>query len=852
MRRKEKKQVEEFIGTLHSAHDEIKKQIENHNKELARKLLENCQDGAIQIGNLIETVEGEECPVIPMLEGYCELVYQIYEELGYEEAVRADKSFKVLHRQLTRIENSVRYDIKGRLEIVFLPYKASMWDSLESVWMAADADENCDAYVIPIPYYDRNPDGTLGEYHYEGDEFPDNVPIVHYDNYSLDKRRPDVIYIHNPYDSYNYVTSVDPRYYSKELRKFTDMLVYIPYYSTSGGMSEGQMTCPAYYYADYIITQAEKYRKFFDPDLPNSKFKPFGSPKFDRIVRICNHPPKPPAEWAEKMKGKRVYFYNTSLNGMLADTDSFLKKMKYVFECFEGREDVCLLWRPHPLMESTLESMRAQYKPFYEWLKGYFIENGLGIYDDTPDIANTIALCDAYIGDGATSVTSLFGIVGKPLFILDNHIHSVPGEDDWRGKAIPGFNFYGDDNWMIPQGNKLYFSENGDYRYKYFCDLSEYAYGYYYSQVITIGEKHYVCPANARDILVLGKSGVEKRIEVEQCMEQAGAFGGAISWEKYLFLIPNNYPAVVRYDTEKDEICYYSQHLDVFQRNVGGETRVGGVCVQTMMVCVQDGVLYLASPEDNYILAIQAESGEEKVLAVEVNHRCGCMGMVSDGMDIWLLPYDGYVITRWNPRNGMIQEYMDYPEGLFCTHMIHKYQCSERPFSVPAFCGDYVYFPPQWANMFVCLNKKTGEMKEWKPPMEIPKGWQNGYYLCWIKSCFVRPVGKCSENEIHLFSLFDRKLYSINMETEEYKDVPIGLEKDELERHEAGFQENSEWLQYACEENAFNSLLSLLNGSISGNGFEKEKQVRAFGEIAANNDGTCGEKTHQFVCRQLM
>ena len=56
--------------------------------------------------------------MIPMLGGYCELVYQIYEELGYEEAVRADKSFKVLHRQLTRIENSVRYDIKGRLEIL--------------------------------------------------------------------------------------------------------------------------------------------------------------------------------------------------------------------------------------------------------------------------------------------------------------------------------------------------------------------------------------------------------------------------------------------------------------------------------------------------------------------------------------------------------------------------------------------------------------------------------------------------------------------------------------------------------------------------------------------------------------
>ena len=47
--------------------------------------------------------------------------------------------------------------IKVWMEAIFLPYKASMWDSLESVWKAADADPECDAYVIPIPYYDKNP-----------------------------------------------------------------------------------------------------------------------------------------------------------------------------------------------------------------------------------------------------------------------------------------------------------------------------------------------------------------------------------------------------------------------------------------------------------------------------------------------------------------------------------------------------------------------------------------------------------------------------------------------------------------------------------------------------------------------
>ena len=48
-------------------------------------------------------------------------------------------------------------------EIVFLPYKASMWDSLESIWQAARADAACHAVVIPIPYAERNADGSCGD-----------------------------------------------------------------------------------------------------------------------------------------------------------------------------------------------------------------------------------------------------------------------------------------------------------------------------------------------------------------------------------------------------------------------------------------------------------------------------------------------------------------------------------------------------------------------------------------------------------------------------------------------------------------------------------------------------------------
>ncbi|MCM1237294.1 MAG: hypothetical protein NC489_45075 [Ruminococcus flavefaciens] len=43
-------------------------------------------------------------------------------------------------------------------------------------------------------------------------------------------RKPDIIYFHNPYDNWNLVTSVGPRFYSSNLKKYTEKLVYIPYF----------------------------------------------------------------------------------------------------------------------------------------------------------------------------------------------------------------------------------------------------------------------------------------------------------------------------------------------------------------------------------------------------------------------------------------------------------------------------------------------------------------------------------------------------------------------------------------------------------------------------------------------
>ncbi len=154
MRRAQKKQAEDFVALLGEAHDEIKKAIDRKDMALAGDLLEQCQQGAIELGNLIEKAEENVFSTITLLQDYCELAYQIYNKMVQGQVVNGNKIHRVLNKQLSLIDESVEKEIPVRIEAVFLPYKVSMWDSLESVWMAADADENCDAYVIPIPYYE--------------------------------------------------------------------------------------------------------------------------------------------------------------------------------------------------------------------------------------------------------------------------------------------------------------------------------------------------------------------------------------------------------------------------------------------------------------------------------------------------------------------------------------------------------------------------------------------------------------------------------------------------------------------------------------------------------------------------
>ncbi len=453
MRKSQKKRIDALLRLIEQAHVQAAKSVRTGKRQDAAAVIEDCQDAAISIGTAIEESEGEDTLTVKYLEKYCETLYSIHEELFTDAEIKIQELTKLLDKAMKQIRTSYNREVRVRKEVVFLPYKASMWDSLESVWRKYNADPAWDAKVVPVPYYDRNPDGSMREYHYEGDQFPKDVPLLHYQEYDLEEIHPDVIYIHNPYDETNYVTSVHPAYYSSKLKEYTDKLVYIPYFvlpepdlhnqSSIEGVAHFARS-PGVFYADEVIVQSENMRRCYIEALVQlagedtrkiweQKIKGTGSPKFDKAADTKKKETELPDEWREKIyradgSAKKVILYNTGVTALLQESDKMIDKIADTLAFFrEKKEDVTLLWRPHPLIKAAISSMRPQLWDAYNRIVEKYLADDIGIYDNSADLYRAIAVADAYYGDGS-SVVQLCQSVKMPVMIQNVCVRACENE----------------------------------------------------------------------------------------------------------------------------------------------------------------------------------------------------------------------------------------------------------------------------------------------------------------------------------------------------------------------------------------------------------------------------------------
>ena len=354
------------------------------------------------------------------------------DDIGKEQVEALKEAIKSVDAIET---NRLISEIKGFIsenivyKVVFMPYKASMWDSLESIWMAADKDERCEALVVPITYYEldnnKNPIKKVNEKNL----FPKYVNVVNDEEYDLENDLPDIIYIHNPYDDHNLITRVDSRYYSWNLKKYCEKLVYVPYYKWVDGVSSKSFES-AMYYADYTVQSSDdavkryvdaspeyanilgmdaaSVRKFMEKKLIN-----LGSPEVDKVLSLSKDNVPMPDDWKGKVIKSRVnVLYNTTLDEIFKSKT--FDKVKETLEFFKNNRDKSfVIWRPHPLMRQSLVSMLPDLVDEYDEIMSEFINGNYGVLDTNESMYYAIFWSDICYGCKTSSLTELYKYTGK-------------------------------------------------------------------------------------------------------------------------------------------------------------------------------------------------------------------------------------------------------------------------------------------------------------------------------------------------------------------------------------------------------------------------------------------------------
>ncbi len=438
MRKAIKVQILQMLMTLKEAHKEMLVYLNKKQYEKVKNILADCQDCAVTIGNSIEQFENDQEMIISQLEEYCERLFVISNEMEKAGKGNAFLWKKELDECIDKIHKDVKSKIKVILKVAFFPYKASMWTSLESIWRAAEADPECDAAVVVIPYFELNGQGKQAKLRYEGNLFPKGVPIVNCNEYDVTKELPDMIFIHNPYDDTNNVTRVPEQYYSYNLKKYTEQLIYSPYgmmgyYSPKQGAF---MCCTnAVMVADKVLVQSERVKQIYiDHKVAGNKLVTLGSPKVDAVVESLKKKPVYPTGWRERLFGRKVFLVNTHLSYFLRGhfyavehpgrNDFAMRLHEQIWEQLLNRDDCALIWRPHPLLKAMLES-RGAYESleFVKQLEQRIKEYNNAVLDENGDYEVSFLLSDALVTT-YSSIIPEYMILGKPIYIYQSRLNA--------------------------------------------------------------------------------------------------------------------------------------------------------------------------------------------------------------------------------------------------------------------------------------------------------------------------------------------------------------------------------------------------------------------------------------------
>lgn len=203
-------------------------------------MLAQCQSVAIDLGNFIEQMKGEENlsakACVAALEEYCEKIFNVYNNLSLalgREKEDFQKLCATLNWAFVQMKQTVESEIIYKKLVAFLPDNPKRWKEMQALYDYYTQQENTEACVIPLPLFTKNLYGEIvaGQDEYDRNdkrnEYPAYLNVIPWHTVQMQSYEFAAIVIQNPYDAENPYLTVPPVYYAKQLQQYTDCLIYM-------------------------------------------------------------------------------------------------------------------------------------------------------------------------------------------------------------------------------------------------------------------------------------------------------------------------------------------------------------------------------------------------------------------------------------------------------------------------------------------------------------------------------------------------------------------------------------------------------------------------------------------------
>ena len=407
-------------------------------------LMKSCASSLLKSGNdSVPTKKGEINP-----KRLTKKQYDIANDIGSNIKCTVDKKTKVITISATAqdpyISTILADSAKEKLQYYITQYRTNKARNdvkyMEKLYHRYKNDDDYSVHVVPIPYYYRGWDGAPTDEVFDTGAYPGEAKIEDYRSFNLAEMHPAKIVVQNPFDEWNKVMTIPSKYYSSNIRQYTDELVYVPFFVTADFTKEDgreyvnmdhYVCMPGVINADRIVLPSEVLKKTYIEKIMEFAHTDDVAVKEvlnNRIVVCpeiiyCEDDADITGGVIERVNGKKTILFYTTISFLAENGNKAIEKINRTLDLFsENAGKIRVLWVTQGIRE-YIGLLEKKVADDFLRAKEKFENLQIGEYiEDVKRCDNKkYAAADAYYGD-PSSIALQFFYNHKPVMIENANV----------------------------------------------------------------------------------------------------------------------------------------------------------------------------------------------------------------------------------------------------------------------------------------------------------------------------------------------------------------------------------------------------------------------------------------------